>query len=150
MKAPLIDIKEILSAYSLMPEKTTFWVSKGVFQTPDFEVKTTLFRAGFHLVGLCISGTLEVRINFRDYTIRHNTFMAITPTTIVQVLSKSEDFRVRTILFDKDFLLQHSNNSRLLDTLGIFENTGVTSFSTTRAETEMLVPMFELIRAKYD
>ncbi|HEY0262228.1 MAG TPA: helix-turn-helix domain-containing protein [Chitinophagales bacterium] len=150
MKAPLIDIKEILGSYSVTPKKTTFWVSKGLFQAPDFEVKTQLFRAGFHLVGLCLSGTLKVRVNFRDYTIKKNSFMAITPTTIVQVLSKSKDFRVRALLFDKDFLLQQSNNTRLLDNLGFFENNGVTSFSTTREQTETLIPVYELIRMKYD
>lgn len=150
MDAPLIDIEDILSTYSLQPERTTFWVSKGVYQPPNFEVKTLLFRAGFYMVGLCMSGKLKVRVNFRDYVIKKNIFMAMTPSTIVQILDKSEDFRVRVVLFDKDFLLQQTNNTRLLDSFGFFENGDVTSFGVVNEQAETLIPIYELIRKKYD
>lgn len=145
-----IDIREALSMHSLYNAKATYYVSKGHYQPPSFQLHTQLFRVGFYMLGLCVDGHLKIRVNFKEYEVQANTFMTFTPTTIVQVLSKSDDFRVRMVLFDKDFVLAQSNNSQLLDNLGFFENNGVTSLQLSPDNTAQLIPYFELIKQKYE
>ncbi len=144
------DIQEIFSFYSKHSTYPLIWVSQGILQPSNFEVSRALFRTGFHVIGLCTGGNLKITANLTEYEVNCHTFMSVPPTTPVEIISKSDDFKVRLLLFDPSFLLKQTNNTELIETVGFFDSKGVTAFQLNRKQVKQLIPMFGLIRERYE
>ena len=142
------DIKKALSVYSLQLEQSEFFLTQGITTSDSFRINKELFRTNFHMLGLCISGKIKMQINFKQYTVVPGMFMSVPPTTSVKFISKSKDFKVRMLLFDKSFLLKQTNNSELSETIGFFDSKGVTALKLNEQQTQLLIPLFNLIKEK--
>ena len=59
--------------------------------------------------GLCIKGESLIKINFEEYKVTKNTLINIQSNSIIEILSKSEDFKVLSLFFSFDFISSFIN-----------------------------------------
>ncbi|WP_230040105.1 helix-turn-helix domain-containing protein [Chryseobacterium sp. Bi04] len=86
-----------------------------------FELKNkNMFKPDFYALILGISGWMEIKLNDEIIRIDKKTFLAIGPNHTFQKMSQSKDFKTRTILFTKDFLVNSSNNYFFLESFNHF------------------------------
>lgn len=142
------DIKKTLSVYSLQLERSEFFVTQGVTTSESFRINKEPFRTNFHMLGLCVSGKIKMKINFKNYSVVPGMFMSVPPMASVKFISKSKDFKVRMLLFDKSFLLKQTSNTELIETIGFYDSKGVTTLKLNDEQTQILIPLFNLVREK--
>lgn len=78
------------------------------------------FRADFYVYALCISGRAALRINHQDVSIVPGDFFSAIPSTHLQVIDHSKNFRARVLVFERGFLLKNILDARQLEHLGFF------------------------------
>jgi len=71
------------------------------------------------LVIFCTDGEVDVRIAFEQYKVTENSVCVVTPRTVVEVLSVSQNFHCITLAFDKDFV--SVDQSTTLELLQLFK-----------------------------
>ncbi|MES2620495.1 MAG: AraC family transcriptional regulator [Bacteroidota bacterium] len=142
------DIKKALSVYSWQLDRSDFFITQGISTSESFRINKELFRTNFHMLGLCTSGKIKMQINFKQYTVVPGMFMSVPPSASVSFVSKSKDFKVRMLLFEKSFLLKQTNNSELIETIGFLDSKGVTALKLNYEQTQLLIPLFNLVREK--
>lgn len=54
--------------------------------------------------GLCIKGKSSIKINLEKYEVVENSLIIIQSNSIIEILSKSEDFKVLSLFFSFDFI----------------------------------------------
>ncbi|HHV84252.1 MAG TPA: AraC family transcriptional regulator [Petrimonas sp.] len=54
---------------------------------------------------ICLKGTGQVLINFKEYSVTENSIITIPPNVIVQITDHSEDFLTEMIAFSADYLV---------------------------------------------
>lgn len=142
------DIKKAHSVYSWQLEQSDFFVTKGISTSKSFEISKELFRTNFYMVGLCIQGKIKMHVNFKQYSIVPGMFMSVPPNASVKFISKTKDFKVRMVLFDKSFLLRQTDNTELIETIGFYDSKGVTAFKLNNEQAQSLISLVELVREK--
>lgn len=78
------------------------------------------FRADFYVYALCSSGKLSLRLNHQDHHIVPGDFFTAIPSTLLQVVRHSKDFKARLLVFERGFLLKNILDARQLEHLGFF------------------------------
>lgn len=57
------------------------------------------------VLGLCIKGSANIKINFKEYELKPNTIFALTPGQIVYLIENSEDFLIESLYISFDFII---------------------------------------------
>ncbi|MDR2236855.1 MAG: helix-turn-helix domain-containing protein [Chryseobacterium sp.] len=78
------------------------------------------FQPNFYALILGIEGWIDIKVNNEVIRIDKNIFFAAGPNHTVQIIAKSEDCKIRTVLFTKDFLVNNSNNYFFLESFNHF------------------------------
>jgi len=105
-------------------------------------------RHGCYQLALCTSGSITVRVDGKIISYGTNSFAAYTPSTVLEAVEVSEDYRCRVVVFDKDFILENFNNTYFIEHCSLFNNGGVHYISFSPADAKILESHFINIRKK--
>ncbi|WEK37868.1 MAG: AraC family transcriptional regulator [Candidatus Pseudobacter hemicellulosilyticus] len=106
------------------------------------------FRADFYIYAICFSGTAELLLNNEPVHLRTNSFFAAIPSTIVQVVGHSPDFRARVLVFEKSFLLKNILDARQLEQLGFFSFDTLAFVQLKKKESQLLQGKLDALHLK--
>ncbi|GEN67427.1 helix-turn-helix domain-containing protein [Chryseobacterium rhizosphaerae] len=116
-----------------------------------FELKNkNIFRPDFYALMLGISGWMDIKVNDEIIRIDKNTFLAIGPNHTLQKISQSKDFRSRTILFTKDFLVNSSNNYFFLESFNHFSVHFKNDIKLNDEDLEKIIDLYTSLLSRRD
>ncbi|KNB62546.1 helix-turn-helix domain-containing protein [Chryseobacterium sp. Hurlbut01] len=135
---PYENIQETLSFYGVKCNQP-YYVSSGnqVFKFPKIH-----FRMDFYTFCICTSGSITLEIDNREYVINKNGFLISAPSTIIKFLSTDNDFKMKVLFFEKNFLLKNISNPFVIDKMNLFMDG---SYTIVEADKEKTIQLFGLL-----
>lgn len=95
---------------------------------------------------ICSRGHARIKINLQEYEITENTFISITPGSITELLSESEDLSIEFLFFTFDFIADF----KLVMNMDIPEKMGLMPcLKITEEETQNLLEVHAFIVKQY-
>lgn len=99
-------------------------------------------------LALCTSGYVRARVNGKEIKYEKNTFAAFVPSTVIEVIETSEDYRCRAVIFTRDFLLENYNNINFLERFRVINDKGLSYIKIDKEKVDGLIDTFVKIREK--
>lgn len=145
MKNTTKNIKTILQLFGYEQMQRRWFITKGsgILIHPD-----EAFRPDFYMYALCISGSARLKINNENFTVKPNSFLAAIPSTIVQVLAHSKNFKAKVLVFERGFLLKNILDTRQLEHLGFFNFHSLAFVPFTTEEAQLLGGLLDNLHDK--
>jgi AraC family 4-hydroxyphenylacetate 3-monooxygenase operon regulatory protein len=134
------NIRTTLQLFGQEEQDKPYFVSEGAGLVMHPEEG---FRADFYIYAICIAGTARLSLNNQEVHIKTNHFFAAIPSSVIQVLEHSKNFKAKVLVFEKSFLLKNILDARQLEHLGFF------SFDTL-AHIDLNNEEFLLLKNKLD
>ncbi|QCX52445.1 AraC family transcriptional regulator [Elizabethkingia sp. JS20170427COW] len=138
------SLHKTLSFYGVNCHKP-YYISSG---NPIFNYPTTPFRLDFYALCICTEGYLQVEIDNQQYNISQYNFLISAPSTIIKFLHSSEDFRMKLLFFDQNFLLKNLSDPFILEKLGIFKNLSFSIQTADEDQANLLLRLLEYLHDK--
>ncbi|MFT3822872.1 MAG: helix-turn-helix domain-containing protein [Chitinophagaceae bacterium] len=132
------NLQETLAFFGVDCHKP-FYISSG---NPILSFPTTAFRMDYYVIGFCVTGNIDLEIDKQHCTIRQDQFMLSAPSTIVRFRGTSNDFKMKLLFFDKNFLLKNISNPFIIDKMSLFQNG---SYSITEPGSEVRSRLVNLL-----
>lgn len=107
-------------------------------------------RQDCYQLGISFSGNIKLRVDGREMLYTKNIMATFTPSTVMEVLEVSDDYRGRFIVFKKEFLLESISNIYFLDRFRLLAHTGVPYIQLDEEEAELLTAYFVRIRTRME
>jgi len=123
----------------------SYYISTG---TPIFKFSDNPFRMDYYAFCICMSGQLLIEIDNNQYIVNENSFLISAPTTIVRFGDLSDDFVMKLLFFDKNFLLKHISNPFIIEQLLLFQNISYSIIKTSNESAEVLLKLLEYLKEK--
>lgn len=82
-----------------------FYLSQSVLEDKFFEPGTSYIFNGFS-INLCFGGHCSLRMNGRGYAISSGSVLIFSSSQLIEVLSVSEDFSIKSIFVSQDVVLE--------------------------------------------
>lgn len=122
------------------------------YYIPEVEVHPLLryfpIKHDFYQLALCLSGTIRVRVAGEEVFYGANTFSAFPPSTVIEVIETSKDFKCELLFFKKSFLVETLNNIYFLERFKLLANGGTRYLKVTSDDSSLLSKGFQNIRSK--
>ncbi len=106
------------------------------------------FRRNFYAVGICLSGSAELKENLENNLITPNSLVTKPPYTLNHWTYMSEDFESLVIFFTKEFLSKNINLN--LDQFQYFESSAKHVFQISDEQSANIISDLNVLKDKYD
>ena len=136
------NLRETLSFYGVNCNKL-YYISSG---NPIFTFPEKSFRIDFYAFCICLSGRIDVEIDSQQYSISQSEFLISAPSTVLKILDKSYDFRMKLLFFEKNFLLKNISNPFFIDKLNLFTHQSFTVCKTNETESKNLLMLINYLQ----
>lgn len=145
MKNTAKNIKATLQLFGYQEMQQPWFVSNGsgIVVYPE-----EAFRADFYVYAICTHGKASLRLNNEAVEICPNSFVAAIPSTIIQVIAHSKDFKAKVLVFERSFLLKNILDTRQLEHLGFFSFQSQAFLQFTKKDSQMLGKLLDNIYVK--
>ncbi|GAA0884493.1 helix-turn-helix transcriptional regulator [Sphingobacterium siyangense subsp. cladoniae] len=121
-KIPTLAIDEFTQ------KKNIQWGTHDYFVTAD-PVNDLLrnfpLRQNCYMISICISGHLRIRVNGEEILYLADTLATFNPSTVIEGLEISDDYRCYLVIFKKSFLIETLNNIYFLERFRFLGNNGL-------------------------
>lgn len=91
-------------------DSSTYVIENFIMSSKNYKMKDFTFEHPFifdgMIFGICLRGTAQIQINYKEHTLKENSSLTIPPDQIVQFLSRSENFRMEVLAFAPDYLFE--------------------------------------------
>ena len=139
------NLKETLSFYGVDCNKP-YYISSG---NPIFNFPDKPFRMDFYALCICIKGSINIQIDTKEYTIQKNSFFIAIPSTIIKFNTESDDFKMKLLFFEKNFLLKDISNPFIIEKMALFQNNGAYSIiQTTEVQIDNIIKLLNYLKGK--
>lgn len=138
----LESLKKTLSFYGVNCNEP-YYISSG---NPIFTFPKNRFRMDFYAFCICVSGSIDVEIENRQYNISNNGFLVAAPSTIVRFVHTSADFRMKLLFFDKHFLLKNISNPFFIEKMSLFGNQSFSIATVCQSDAERLLTLLDYLQ----
>lgn len=132
------NLHDTLSFYSIDCHKS-YYISSG---KTIFEFPQTPFRMDYYALCICISGKINLEIDNQQYLLEINSFLVSAPSTIIRFMHTSEDFKMKLLFFDKNFLLKNISDPFIIEKMNLFSDD---SYSIVKTNTKNIASLIGLI-----
>lgn len=90
----------------IVSEKTSLELHVGLCPSPPehFDIYDPS-RSDFFSVALLINGEVNVKLDLKEQNIKKNSILFLTPNTVKQLINKTDDVQLYTVVFTSKFLL---------------------------------------------
>lgn len=140
-----ISYKPIIKKENIFSKTQDFYVAE------VFKPNISLFypaRHNYYQLALCVSGYLKARIDGENIYYNTNTFATFTPSTIIEVIDVSDDYKCLMVIFKKSFLIETLNNIYFLERFKTLNSSGLNYTRLNDSEVEIFTTAFEQINDK--
>lgn len=138
------NLHDTLSFYSI-DCRESYYISSGktIFSFPEES-----FRMDYYALCICTSGQIHIEIDNKKYTISKHGFLISAPSTIVRFLKTSDDFRMKLLFFDKNFLLKNISDPFIIEKMNIFRETSFSIINSNENDASVLINLLEYMSKK--
>ncbi len=138
------NLHDTLSFYSI-DCRESYYVSSGktIFSFPEES-----FRMDYYALCICTSGHITIEIDNRTYNISKNGFLISAPSTIVRFLKTSDDFKMKLLFFDKNFLLKNISNPFIIEKMNMFREISFSIINSNENDVSVLINLLEYMSKK--
>lgn len=103
-------------------------------------------RYTYYQLAICTSGSIKAQVDGKILCYSKGTFAAFTPSTILNVIEASDDYRCTLIIFQKNFLIETLNNIYFLERFHLLNNNGTHYMEVEKHESRIIVDQITKIR----
>lgn len=122
-----------------------FYISSG---NPIFKFPSQAFRMDYYALCVCVSGEIHLEIDNHKHTIGVNDFLISAPSAVVHFRGVTDDFVMRLLFFEKNFLLKNISNPFIIEKLSLFQNGFYTIINTNIDNTRSLLNLLDYLKKK--
>jgi AraC-like DNA-binding protein len=107
-------------------------------------------RGDFFSIGLLIEGQVKIKLNLKERHVAKNSILFLAPNTIKQLVSRSEDVKIYSVVFTSKFLLQIGIEQHEIDLFDFNSRNNENSISLTDEELNKIKKTIEDLKEKND
>lgn len=102
----------------------------------------------YYALCICTAGEIHIEIDRQKYRVSTDTFLVAAPSTIVKFLRTSEDFMMKLLFFDKNFLIKNISNPFIIEKMNLFSKGSYSIVKTTAKNSAQLQNLLEYLKKK--
>ncbi len=107
-------------------------------------------RGDFFSIGLLIEGQVKIKLNLKEKHVAKNSILFLAPNTLKQIVSRSEDVKVYSVVFTSKFLLQIGIEQHEIELFDFNSRNNENSISLTDEELNKIKKTIEDLKDKND
>ncbi|SHL02469.1 helix-turn-helix domain-containing protein [Flavobacterium chilense] len=146
MDQPYDKIRDTL-AYFEVDSNLPYYVSSGKKQI-DYPQKP--FRMDYYSLCICTEGDIVIAIDGQQHYIKQFTLFIARPATIIAFQNISEDFRVKLLFFEKEFLLKYLSDPFIIERLAFFKDRSFELIQLKEQEAKKLIKLMKYLESKIE
>ncbi|WP_431611194.1 helix-turn-helix domain-containing protein [Chryseobacterium sp. 'Rf worker isolate 10'] len=128
------NLHDTLSFYSI-DCRQSYYISSG---KPIFKFPKAPFRMDYYALCICTSGEINIEIDRQKYKVDAHSFLMAAPSTIVKFVKTSDDFTMKLLFFDKNFLIKNISNPFIIEKMNIFSKGSYSIVKTSAKNSSVL------------
>lgn len=128
------NLHDTLSFYSI-DCRQSYYISSG---KPIFKFPKAPFRMDYYALCICTSGEINIEIDRQKYKVDAHSFLMAAPSTIVKFVKTSDDFTMKLLFFDKNFLIKNISNPFIIEKINIFSKGSYSIVKTSAKNSSVL------------
>ncbi|TZF99553.1 helix-turn-helix transcriptional regulator (plasmid) [Chryseobacterium panacisoli] len=128
------NLHDTLSFYSI-DCRQSYYISSG---KPIFEFPKAPFRMDYYALCICTAGEINIDIDRQKYKVDAHSFLMAAPSTIVKFGKTSNDFIMKLLFFDKNFLIKNISNPFIIEKMNLFSKGSYSIVKTTSKNSLLL------------
>ena len=74
----------------------------------------------YYALCICTAGEINIEIDRQKYKVDADSFLIAAPSTIVKFGKTSDDFTMKLLFFDKNFLIKNISNPFIIEKMNLF------------------------------
>ncbi|WP_426479511.1 helix-turn-helix domain-containing protein [Chryseobacterium sp. CBSDS_008] len=138
------NLHDTLSFYSIDCCQS-YYISSG---KPIFEFPKSPFRMDYYALCICTSGEINIEIDRQKYKAGADSFLIAAPSTIVKFGKTSDDFTMKLLFFDKNFLIKNISNPFIIEKMNLFSKGSYSILKTTATNSSLLQNLLDYLDKK--
>ncbi|MBV8328406.1 AraC family transcriptional regulator [Chryseobacterium sp.] len=138
------NLHDTLSFYNI-DCRQSYYISSG---NPIFKFPTASFRMDYYALCICTEGEINIEIDNRKYKVDAHSFFIAAPSTIVKFLKTSENFMMKLLFFDKNFLIKNISNPFIIEKMNLFTKGSYSIVKTTEKNSIQLQNLLDYLKKK--
>nr|WP_199001839.1 helix-turn-helix domain-containing protein [Flavobacterium sp. ASV13] len=146
MDQPYDKIRDTL-AYFEVDNNLPYYVSSGKKQI-DYPQKP--FRMDYYSLCICTEGDIVIAIDGQQHYIKQFTLFIARPATIIAFQNISENFRVKLLFFEKEFLLKYLSDPFIIERLAFFKDRSFELIQLKEQEAKKLIKLMKYLESKIE
>ncbi|QXU51130.1 AraC family transcriptional regulator [Chryseobacterium sp. D764] len=138
------NLHDTLSFYSI-DCRQSYYISSG---KPIFEFPKAPFRMDYYALCICTAGEINIEIDRQKYKVDAHSFLIAAPSTIVKFGKTSDDFIMKLLFFDKNFLIKNISNPFIIEKMNLFSKGSYSVVKTTSKNSSLLQNLLDDLEKK--
>ena len=138
------NLHDTLSFYSIDCCQS-YYISSG---KPIFEFPKAPFRMDYYALCICTAGDINIEIDRQKYKVDADSFLIAAPSTIVKFGKTSDDFTMKLLFFDKNFLIKNISNPFIIEKMNLFSKGSYSIVKTTATNSSLLQNLLDYLDKK--
>ncbi|MFZ4929751.1 helix-turn-helix domain-containing protein [Chryseobacterium sp. Mn2064] len=138
------NLHDTLSFYNI-DCRQSYYISSG---KPIFDFPKAPFRMDYYALCICTAGEITIEIDRQKYKVDTDSFLIAAPSTIVKFLKTSEDFMMKLLFFDKNFLIKNISNPFIIEKMNLFSQGSYSIIKTTPKNSSLLQNLLDYLKKK--
>ncbi|MCS3531700.1 AraC family transcriptional regulator [Chryseobacterium sp. JUb7] len=138
------NLHDTLSFYNI-DCRQSYYISSGKH---IFEFPRTSFRMDYYALCICTAGEIEIKIDLETYQLKTHSFLIAAPSTIVRFLKTSDDFKMKLLFFDKNFLIKNISNPFIIEKMNLFCKGSYSIIKTAAKNSLLLQNLLDYLKEK--
>jgi AraC family 4-hydroxyphenylacetate 3-monooxygenase operon regulatory protein len=138
------NLHDTLSFYSI-DCRQSYYISSG---KPIFNFPKAPFRMDYYALCICTAGEINIEIDRKQYKVNTNSFLIAAPSTIVKFIKTSDDFMMKLLFFDKNFLIKNISNPFIIEKMNLFSKGSYSIVKTTARHSSQLQNLLDYLKKK--
>lgn len=138
------NLHDTLSFYSI-DCRQSYYISSG---KPIFEFPKAPFRMDYYALCVCTAGEINIEIDRQKYNVDIHSFLIAAPSTIVKFGKTSDDFTMKLLFFDKNFLIKNISNPFIIEKMNLFSKGSYSIIKTSEKNSSLLQNLLDYLDKK--
>ncbi|PWN63808.1 helix-turn-helix domain-containing protein [Chryseobacterium viscerum] len=138
------NLHDTLSFYSI-DCRQSYYISSG---KPIFEFPKAPFRMDYYAFCICTAGEINIEIDRLKYKVDAHSFLIAAPSTIVKFVKTSENFMMKLLFFDKNFLIKNISNPFIIEKMNLFSKGSYNIVKTSAKNSSLLQNLLDYLDKK--
>ncbi|MGH1518288.1 helix-turn-helix domain-containing protein [Chryseobacterium sp. JK1] len=102
----------------------------------------------YYALCICTAGEITIEIDRQKYKVDTDSFLIAAPSTIVKFLKTSEDFMMKLLFFDKNFLIKNISNPFIIEKMNLFSKGSYSIVKTAPKNSSLLQNLLDYLKKK--